>query len=74
MMVLVMGPSSDNSHCLCPDCGRGLPWEPLHLGSRSGQALRRLPDSKTYQKDINNQPPILQLDYKKHAYALCRFS
>lgn len=25
-------------------------------------------------EDINNQPPILQLDYKKHAYALCRFS
>lgn len=34
----------------------------------------RLPDSNTHQKDINNQPPILQRDYKKHAYALCRFS
>ena len=52
----------------------GLPWAPLHLGHQSGQTLRRLPSSKTYQKDINNQPPILQLDYKKHAYALCRFS
>lgn len=50
------------------------PGAPLHLGHRSGQTLRRLPGSKTYQKDINNQPPILQLDYKKHAYALCRFS
>ena len=52
----------------------GLPWAPLHLGHQSGQTLRRLPSSKTYQKDINNQPLILQLDYKKHAYALCRFS
>lgn len=73
---------ADNSHCLCPDfevaAGLSLasPWVTQHLGSPAGldRPFAGCLTLKTYQKDINNQPPTLSLDYKKRAYALRRFS